>query len=118
MGLLEDLSKQVKNTVMHPPDDEDVQLLAPNLWELLTRTAYGEKKDVPPADLKIERVAGGYRVAIVLHALRLQKHFNMAKLSQLVEEAEKCLLDASVPWEKYKSFKVKEDALKKILEKA
>jgi len=118
VGVLEELALRLKSGGMTPPNDEEVEALAPELWSCLTRTSYGEKHNVAPADLKNERVSGAYRVTVLVHAFRQQKRFTLLKLGDLVQEAEKALLNAEIPWEDAKSFKVKQDVVEAALKNA
>lgn len=100
---------------MNPPCDHPVESKCPLLWNLLTQDRYADGTTRPLPTIKIDRVSGGYLVALQDHATRSAVGVTIRQLGDLERALERCLADPDTAWRDFDSFKVKEADLKKLL---
>jgi hypothetical protein len=97
---------------VRPPADPELEHSCPLLWELLTLDSYSDGTNRVLADLRIERMSGGYVVTVLDHASNQQASAYAATLSTAARALELQIGSGEDCWRPYKSFKVK-DPLKR-----
>lgn len=112
MSIIDSLKGHMQQGGMAIPNDEETRENFPTLWTVLTEGRVDGGKEIVPAEIKIERVSGGYRVTIQVHACWLLKRFLIQTLGELETAAEIALNSSDVPWERFKSYRQKIDPYK------
>ena len=105
MRQLEALAKMVAERRMNPPDDPEVQKIAPFLWEMLTIDAWGDGSERIMPQIVVERVPGGYKVTLKDDSLCIRKSALVLHWADLVAGLEAALVDDALPWETFKSYR-------------
>ena len=108
MALLDDLAKTISEGRIAPPDDPDTEKACPTLWVFLTQHQWGDGTVRMLPQIVIERIGGGYRVTLRDDSLCVRKGATCVTLSEAFTALEKALVDGSVPWEDFKSYRNKQ----------
>jgi hypothetical protein len=104
---VEDLYRKAKSKQVTAPDDEEIRLTCPFLWQLLTWDRYPDGRDRKLPELLIRRVDGGYVIELRDHETCQAKHAMALRLLDCISALERGLADASMPWRSFKSYQNK-----------
>jgi hypothetical protein len=105
MGKLEELAKAVADRTVTPPDDPEVEQSCPFLWEMLTKSKWGDDSERILPRVVIERISGGYKVILQDDSLCIRKEAFCKTLAECPQALEKALNDDETPWETFKSYR-------------
>jgi hypothetical protein len=107
VDIVERLFEKAKSKAVTPPDDEEIRLTCPFLWQLLTWDRYPNGMDRKLPELLIRRVDGGYVIELRDHETLQAKHAMALRLLDCISALEKSLADSSLPWRAFKSYQNK-----------
>lgn len=95
--------RQAKRTT--PPDDDEIRLGYPAVWQLLTMDRYPAGADRFLPEVVINRVDGGYQAELRDHETCSKKTAYAPKLLDVVKALETAVRDPNVPWMPFKSYR-------------
>jgi hypothetical protein len=105
MSALEDMMGQALEGRVAAPDDDGLEKLCPDLWELLTLDQYKDKTKRMLPELTVNRVPGGYEVTLKDHEMCLQVTTFSPILSAIGQALEAALHDPTRPWKPFQSYR-------------
>lgn len=103
-SVIEQLFKAASQKTISPPDDDEIKVTCPNLWELLTTDRYPDGRDRFLAEIVIKRIDGAYLAELRDHETLRAKHGMALKLLDVPQALEEAICDHSKPWRAFKSF--------------
>lgn len=116
MSVLQEQTGRVLEGRVTLPDDDQVEKDCPELWEYLTLDQYngGVKRMLP--EITVNRVPGGYEIALKDHELCQQLSTFSPTLGGLAGALEAAMHDPTKAWKVFQSYRNRKGP--KILESA